>query len=1178
MLSLANRSELGRLSNCVELWSELSLDEDDPKLKLLKKNLKDSVAYFESQQRSIKVGDYSVRFLTESFMPGAAKVIMNFQLEEYKLKALNLTEAQLTQSIARELEAYSTDLSSGQLTVSPYQFSSLLETAINQVGKPNNAKDYLTYRLASVGAKWAAKNVFRIESIAENVGYLGQQIVINMAEFNEFKSETDADIISLQTELGGTEGVIKQQQLALTEVRSTLKDFANYVETEILEIDDSLARETKERIESNQQLMNQVEIIREALKIDREREATEEGFNGIKQTGHFVSHLGSLTDSKFLKNAGQVISSGAQVLQGMSQLTGTLIPSLAIMGPVSGIAMGALGLYSLFLGKKGSGDPAIAYMQKLSERMDEQFDAISKQLTEGFSTIYSIVQESEKHIIEAILASQKMTINQVRTICYATTQQLSKKFERGFNTLLKTLRFVHKDIDTKLYALLIGEFDAIVQGIEDHDYESDYFQKMESNILWHIRFNILTHWAINGAKHPAHTGYHLIAPIRDLEVSKRVEYNRSIQDDEQSFMIGYLLDNKNIANPNIWIRAVQAYIKLVIARPDYFSNLRSLDIEVTRLKRSGKKIVQHINDTFESLAKEKTYHNLLAEEGMDENFSNYFLDHLMIRFETLVEKRIPKTELDRAKWLASHLTIKYLKNSDPAGHVIKEWNGKHIDFSWADSRYEVLKKLPYGFGRTFIRLESSFFNSQWSLHSMKMLLLLDIINPDFTNFNIEITYTSRPGKYIADVKLFINEIETVFKESFPINFPYYSLGGDIPMFYRIKESAGFMFKLNQYFCRWFNAHTRYSLRDLLSIEDDIELYEYPALSIEDKQCLEENKSAVKRLFTENCYVRRLKSCFTYVPQNFLMDHYSEVTLLIEKWRTKLKPIKTSDDKAQFIVTGELLSEEDEFFKISNDEWGEGENDFLEAVSNFYWIYTSSFTEGILTHLSNKLLNPKSKGITIAQEIEHTLLLLEQIPQYVAQRLTVTNPQLEKSFSEVEDGLKSFWRDKEDISSAGWKIQINKGEKSGFYTAIIQQMAALNQPIVNGENLRERDTIRISEIFSIASKLNVIIGIVNMNSYSSGFRCYFVHHNGKVGSVIDPAKLPKNKPILRLAFTGHRYMSVQAHPELAEGAIRRKFEDQSFILSCSLSSLWSEINAVPTNYKDNNSIPLTHGRN
>jgi hypothetical protein len=75
-----------------------------------------------------------------------------------------------------------------------------------------------------------------------------------------------------------------------------------------------------------------------------------------------------------------------------------------------------------------------------------------------------------------------------------------------------------------------------------------------------------------------------------------------------------------------------------------------------------------------------------------------------------------------------------------------------------------------------------------------------------------------------------------------------------------------------------------------------------------------------------------------------------------------------------------------------------------------------------------------------------------------------------------------------------------------------------------------------EIQALSSYMDCIIAIIDTREVYRGFGCYFMGDDGSHKKSYEPTDIP-NRPVLRLAYTGEKFFSIQCHPNLTTGAIR-----------------------------------------
>lgn len=145
----------------------------------------------------------------------------------------------------------------------------------------------------------------------------------------------------------------------------------------------------------------------------------------------------------------------------------------------------------------------------------------------------------------------------------------------------------------------------------------------------------------------------------------------------------------------------------------------------------------------------------------------------------------------------------------------------------------------------------------------------------------------------------------------------------------------------------------------------------------------------------------------------------------------------------------------------------------------------------------------------------------------------------------------------------------------FYEALTHQMQLLNHSLlasipsgtvphdslrlrVQGANFKDKEWAGLPEILAAASKFHIVIAIVDIRHAHLGFRCYYPNENRHSEETYNPAHIPVDIPIMRLAYTGNHYLSVRLHPSLEAGAIRRGFVDPWLSMTKAITcSFWSK---------------------
>lgn len=1178
MLPLIKQFEINRLQSCKKMWLELTSPQalSESERLLIEQNLNAMMQHHEQQEDLIGVADFSTRLLSESLLPQVITTAINYILDEKKTSALNLAEKEFTQRAFYEIEKLFSPNTENTITIPFYKLESALQTAIKTVGEPKNIQNYLTLELSRLAIDWTKNNALTINTLVDNVGALGKQVQINRVEFTALKQKIEADLTKIKSKFSNAQDIIEEQRAALKEINSNLNDLAEYFKTEVIKTGDILEEEIKVRIEANAALKKQVQEIKEILKMEKDQEATEAGFNGLRQTGYFISQLGQMSRSDSLIYAGQAISAGAQIGQGIAQLTNVMIPSLAILGPISSVALGGLALVSLFSRKRHRGsepDPTAAFLQQLSARMEERFNRIEQHLALLFKGLTEEIQTAKREIITTVQRAQMVIIYQVRSMLLTMGHQLSQQLEDGFTNLMNMLRLIDAKVETVLYESLFKEFDQTTTNIEENDSNDEYFSTLGRDPFWQIRY-FLIYWGHNKSYHPAITGYYLKEPVASFDKKKRLEYEQNVVGSDPTFMGGYLLNNANYPNPHIWLRAVQAYIKLAMARPDYFSDLASLEKDLNKFQKTGKQILQHASIAYDEIIKEKeAYIALVNEENTKKNLENAITENFNICFNALVGKKLPENNLDKLKWLASRILITEIDTSHSNSPITKTWGDLP-----SSQKEEIIKKIktekdfydqiPSNSKNRVEIFEKIFFcKTPFSLPNDNeivtiLMLIILLAQAKIINLRIEfkIEYSGNSSFTRTLIKIF-NDKEEMFSFT---HIPFMSDLYETELIKAFKFYNSFRREDTFYalFIQFFRDQTLITLSNQLNNEE--ESYELnSALTESDRSTLKNNKETASFLGKHFNFMSKLKVCFPYLPPHFSDKSYKE---LVTFFLAKIETIEYSIYDAGIDIS--LEDSADQYASILFEEHYDQKNFPTILIRNILQemhqkIIASMVTDTIVPLIKSYLLISWDKALTIIQEVNNTMTFINNLPEYVEKRLTKLKDNQDKSFEE-----KFNLKNKVTLPNIhGWIFKNMEDEENGFYGAILRQMKMHKHPLVSTEEItpsslklyvqgvdwKDKD----NKITNIVLKLNLILAIVDTRKPEEGFTCY--HPN--IGENIDSMQLSQNIHIIRIAFNSENYFSVHAHPALKKGYIHEAFTDPKLIVISQVikRTLWKESN-------------------
>ena len=124
----------------------------------------------------------------------------------------------------------------------------------------------------------------------------------------------------------------------------------------------------------------------------------------------------------------------------------------------------------------------------------------------------------------------------------------------------------------------------------------------------------------------------------------------------------------------------------------------------------------------------------------------------------------------------------------------------------------------------------------------------------------------------------------------------------------------------------------------------------------------------------------------------------------------------------------------------------------------------------------------------------------------------------------------------------------EGNDNCFYRAVIEQMKQRQHPALQEEPklrgayshrlLRQRFAPNVSDfsqIMQLAKEFNSIVAILDTRYTAHGFRTFFPTEKD-VDTTVRVVDVPKNKPIIYLAYTGNHYMSVTSYSRRFENGV------------------------------------------
>ena len=135
----------------------------------------------------------------------------------------------------------------------------------------------------------------------------------------------------------------------------------------------------------------------------------------------------------------------------------------------------------------------------------------------------------------------------------------------------------------------------------------------------------------------------------------------------------------------------------------------------------------------------------------------------------------------------------------------------------------------------------------------------------------------------------------------------------------------------------------------------------------------------------------------------------------------------------------------------------------------------------------------------------------------------------------------------------WTLEDVKDDGNCFYLAVVNQLKAMNHSflksiplntesndslrlLIQGEKFKDKEWADHQEILTLVQKLKVVVAIMDTRYPQLGF----VYHYSKTSNVLDHTNdetlLPKDTPVIKLAFTGDHYLSVLKHPELTNSKL------------------------------------------
>lgn len=139
---------------------------------------------------------------------------------------------------------------------------------------------------------------------------------------------------------------------------------------------------------------------------------------------------------------------------------------------------------------------------------------------------------------------------------------------------------------------------------------------------------------------------------------------------------------------------------------------------------------------------------------------------------------------------------------------------------------------------------------------------------------------------------------------------------------------------------------------------------------------------------------------------------------------------------------------------------------------------------------------------------------------------------------------------------GWTLEDVDDKGNCFYEASADQLQLINHTFINtanknkelhkslreliqGEDCKDREWANDNQhIKSLVENLDIIVAVVDTRHPHAGFVCYYVDDENEytINTGAEGIPLP-SKPIIKIAYTGNHFLSVQTHPVLTNGALR-----------------------------------------
>lgn len=266
---------------------------------------------------------------------------------------------------------------------------------------------------------------------------------------------------------------------------------------------------------------------------------------------------------------------------------------------------------------------------------------------------------------------------------------------------------------------------------------------------------------------------------------------------------------------------------------------------------------------------------------------------------------------------------------------------------------------------------------------------------------------------------------------------------------------------------------------------------------------------------------------------------------------KTKTAQTGEEKFDLHIAGVGIPDKPIRKVGSIVELKKGLTEILESFGTNFRLYT--FLENTNTKSYNTITG--FKGISISQRFLPKLKV-KRFPSSSLVRGDILKDNLLLAAG-MTASLEMAVKENTNIGPyiiPGWNIKNVEGDGNCFYYSIIEQMRLLHHPFLEGvvEGTLPSDSIRLRvqgagfrdkewadapDILKCAECFDFVIAIVDTRHPDNGFRCYYKTKGDAGDHFYDPESLPIGKTIVKLAFNGNHYLSVEKHPALMKGAIR-----------------------------------------